>query len=47
MIKSQKLRIEKSVKATATIVSLTTVAIIAFSTLLVLFAGPSRHYTTT
>jgi carbon monoxide dehydrogenase subunit G len=41
MIKSQKFGIEKSVKATATKVSLTTVAIIAFSTLLVLFAGPA------
>ena len=47
MIKSQKLRIEKSVKATATKVSLTTVAIIAFSTLLVLFSGPSSSTTTT
>ncbi|WP_458719629.1 hypothetical protein [Candidatus Nitrosocosmicus sp. R] len=47
MIKSQKLRIEKSVRATATKVSLTTVAIIAFSTLLVLFSGPSSSTTTT
>ena len=47
MIKSQKLRIEKSVKSTATKVSVTTVAIIAFSTLLVLFAGPSSSTTTT
>jgi hypothetical protein len=47
MIKSQKFRIEKSVKATATKVSLTTVAIIAFSTLLVLFSGPSSSTTTT
>ena len=47
MIKSQKLRKEKSVKATATKVSLTTVAIIAFSTLLVLFSGPSSSTTTT
>ena len=47
MIKSQKLRIEKSVKATATEVSLTTLAIIAFSTLLVLFSGPSSSTTTT
>ncbi len=47
MIKSQKLRIEKSVKATATKVSLTTVAIIAFSTLLVLFSGHSSSTTTT
>ena len=47
MIKSQKLRIEKSVKATATKVLLTTVAIIAFSTLLVLFSGPSSSTTTT
>ena len=46
MIKSQKLRKEKSVKATATKVSLTTVAIIAFSTLLVLFSGPSSSTTT-
>ena len=46
MIKSQKLRIEKSVRATATKVSLTTVAIIAFSTLLVLFSGPSSSTTT-
>ena len=46
MIKSQKFRIEKSVKATATKVSLTTVAIIAFSTLLVLFSGPSSSTTT-
>lgn len=41
MIESQKLRIEKSMKATATITSVTTIAIIAFSTLLVLFAGPT------
>jgi hypothetical protein len=41
MIESQKLRIEKSVNATATITSVTTIAIIAFSTLLVLFAGPT------
>jgi hypothetical protein len=47
MIKSQKFRIEKSVKATATKVSLTTVAIIAFSTLLVLFSGHSSSTTTT
>jgi hypothetical protein len=47
MIKSQKFGIEKSVKATATKVSLTTVAIIAFSTLLVLFSGPSSSTTTT
>jgi len=47
MIKSQKLRIEKSVRATATKVLLTTVAIIAFSTLLVLFSGPSSSTTTT
>ena len=47
MIKSQKLRKEKSVKATATKVSLTTVAIIAFSTLLVSFSGPSSSTTTT
>ncbi len=47
MIKSQKLRIEKSVKATATKVSLATVAIIAFSTLLVLFSGHSSSTTTT
>ena len=47
MIKSQKLRKEKSVKATATKVSLTTVAIIAFSTLLVLFSGHSSSTTTT
>jgi hypothetical protein len=40
VIESQKLRIEKSMKATATVTSLTTVAIIiAFSTLLVLFSG--------
>jgi len=30
MIESQKLRIEKSMKATATVTSVTTVAIIAF-----------------
>ncbi len=47
MIKSQKLRIEKSVKATATEVSLTTLAIIAFSTILVLFSGPGSSTTTT
>lgn len=41
MIESQKLRIEKSKKATATVTSVTTVAIIAFSTLLVLFSGPT------
>lgn len=41
MIESQKLRIEESMKATATITSVTTIAIIAFSTLLVLFAGPT------
>lgn len=41
MVQSQKLRIEKSMKATATITSVTTIAIIAFSTLLVLFAGPT------
>ena len=41
MIESQKLRIEKSMKATATITSVTTVAIIAFSTLLALFSGPT------
>ncbi len=45
MIKSQKLRKEKSVKSTVTIASVTTVAIIAFSTLLVLFAGPSNTMT--
>ena len=45
MIKSQKLRKEKSVKATATIASVTTVVIIAFSTLLVLFAGPTSTTT--
>jgi hypothetical protein len=47
MIKSQKLRIEKSVKATATKVSLATVAIIAFSTLLVLFSGLTSTTTMT
>ena len=41
VIESQKLRIEKSMKATATVTSVTTVAIIAFSTLLVLFSGPT------
>ena len=41
MIESQKLRIEESMKATATITSVTAIAIIAFSTLLVLFAGPT------
>ncbi len=42
MIKLQKLRKEKTVKTTATtIASITTVVIIAFSTLLVLFAGPT------
>jgi len=46
MIKSQKLRIEKSVKATATVASVTTVSIIAFSTLLVLFAGLTSTTTT-
>ncbi len=45
MIKSQELRKEKSVKSTVTIASVTTVAIIAFSTLLVLFAGPSNTVT--
>jgi hypothetical protein len=45
MIKSQKLRKEKSVKSTVTIASVTTVAIIAFSTLLVLFTGPSNTMT--
>ena len=41
MIESQKLRREKSMKATATVTSVTTLAIIAFSTLHVLFAGPT------
>jgi len=41
MIESQKLRIEKSMKATVTVTSVTMVAIIAFSTLLVLFTGPT------
>ena len=41
MIESQELRIEESMKATATITSVTAIAIIAFSTLLVLFAGPT------
>ena len=45
MIKSQELRREKSVKSTVTIASVTTVAIIVFSTLLVLFAGPSNTMT--
>ncbi len=45
MIKSQKLRKEKSVKSTVTIASVTTVAIIAFSTLTVLFTGPSNTMT--
>ena len=45
MIKLQKLRKEKTVKTTAaTIASITTVVIIAFSTLLVLFAGPTVLY---
>ncbi len=47
MIKSQKIGLEKSVKATTTKVSLTTVAIIAFSTLLGSFSGPSSSTTTT
>ena len=47
MIKSQKLRIEKSVKDTITVISVTTVAFIVFSTLLVLFFGPNTTTTTT
>ncbi|MDN5847539.1 MAG: SRPBCC family protein [Candidatus Nitrosocosmicus sp.] len=39
MTKLQKLIIERSVKPNTTLASVTTVAIIAFSTLLVLFAG--------
>jgi len=45
MKKSQKLRIEKSVKDTITVISVTTVAFIVFSTLLVLFFGPSTATT--
>ena len=45
MIKLQKLRKEKSIKATATIPSVTTVVIIAFSTLFVLFSGPTSTMT--
>ncbi len=41
MKKSQKLKNIKSTKATVTLASVTTVVIIAFSTLLVLFAGPT------
>jgi hypothetical protein len=41
MIKSRKLGIGKSVKPTTTMISVTTITIIAFSTLLVLFAGLS------
>jgi len=47
MKKSQKLRIEKSVKDTITVISVTTVAFIVFSTLLVLFFGPNTTTTTT
>ena len=47
MIKSRKLRIEKSVKDTITVISVTTVAFIVFSTLLVLFFGPNTTTTTT
>lgn len=45
MKKLQESRKEKSVKATATIASVTAVAIIAFSTLIVLFAGPTSIMT--
>jgi hypothetical protein len=41
MIESQKLGIEKSVKLTTTVISVTTITIIVFSTLLVFFAGLS------
>src|SRR4029079_6473718 len=47
MIKSQKLKIEKSVKNTITVMSVTTVAFIVFSTLFVLFFEPNTTTTTT
>ena len=47
MIKLQTLTKEKSMRSTApTIASVTAVVIIAFSTLLVLFSGPSSSTTT-
>lgn len=46
MQKSQKLRIKKSVKDTITVMSVTTVAFIVFSTLFVLFFEPNTTTTT-